>query len=86
MTKKKYKFFHDPGHGWLQVPITEIKKLGLSDRISGYSYIHKGMVYLEEDCDAGKFVRAVGRENIEIEEIYQEDTPIRDYLHYPGER
>lgn len=38
----KYTFIADGGHGWLSVPLEEIKKLGITDQISAYSYMtHK---------------------------------------------
>jgi hypothetical protein len=47
----KFKFHTDPGHGWVEVPHTLIKKLNIGDRISGYSYMTDDAAYLEEDCD-----------------------------------
>ena len=46
----------DPGHGWLRVPIVSAEGLTFSD----YSYIDQasGVLYLEEDCDAGVWLRA----------------------------
>ena len=52
----KYTFIADGGHGWLSVPLEEIKKLGITDQISAYSYMTHKRVYLEEDCDAGIFL------------------------------
>jgi len=56
----KYQFVEDPGHGWLGVPMDELVNLGIVDNITPYSYhdTAKGMVWLEEDCDAGTFLRA----------------------------
>lgn len=52
--KAQFTFHSDPGHGWLEVPLHEIKVLGL--KVSDYSY-YNGVdtVYLEEDGDATKF-------------------------------
>ena len=57
-------FYTDPGHGWLAVPITLVRILGIQDIITGYSYYDErnGMAYLEEDCDASVFVKAAKRE------------------------
>lgn len=46
----------DPGHGWLRVPIVSAEGLTFSE----YSYIDRGagVLYLEEDCDAGIWLRA----------------------------
>jgi len=75
----KYRFISDPGHAWLEVPRAELVALNILDRVSHYSYQKGDMVYLEEDCDAGLFVEAKGRGNIEFVEVYQERTPIRNY-------
>jgi hypothetical protein len=55
-----YRFIEDPGHGWLEVPVTELQALGIADKISGYSYVSRDgrTAYLEEDCDATKFIAA----------------------------
>ena len=82
--KPQYKFFSDPGHGWLEVPMAAVRKAGIQNKISNYSYRKViGCVeyaYLEEDCDAPLFLEAVGREN--IEEIYIDlpgEAAIRNY-------
>lgn len=55
-----YRFFADPGHGWLEVPRAEVLASGA--KISGYSYYDPAtdMAYLEEDCDAPAFLAATG--------------------------
>ena len=52
---KTYKFYADPGHGWLAVKITELLELGIVTQISNYSYMRGATAYLEEDCDASLF-------------------------------
>ena len=78
---EKYNFIADPGHGWLEVTIEEIRELGIAKDISGFSYRTKTHVYLEEDCDASVFLKAK-KEEIETEYVYQEVTPIRNYAAY----
>jgi hypothetical protein len=56
-----HRFFADSGHGWLEVPMDELRTMGLIDSISRYSY-RSGNTYLEEDCDAGLFITA--KENL----------------------
>lgn len=51
-----YEYHTDPGHGWLKVPMKEIEELGL--KISEFSYQDGDFGYLEEDLDAGTFMRA----------------------------
>jgi len=48
----------DSGHGWLSVKRKEIVELGISDKISSFSYANGKSVYLEEDCDAGVYIDA----------------------------
>ena len=47
----------DPGHGWLQVGSLDLAMVGSSaDDYSGYSYRKGNIFFLEEDCDASKFM------------------------------
>jgi len=83
-----YKFFEDPGHAWLEVPLRELIDLGVASAISHYSYIKTRLdtpfVYLEEDCDYAIFARAMAMagKQFKYESIYQENTPIRNYANY----
>ena len=54
----KFKFYNDPGHGWLRVPKKLLAELGIADKITGYSYMSRTYAYLEEDCDATTFHNA----------------------------
>ncbi len=56
----KYQFYSDGGHGWIKVSIDELKKLGIHEKISNYSYMKNGYAYLEEDCDLSLFFKAKG--------------------------
>ena len=60
MDNKVYNFLADAGHGWLEVSLQELKDLNLIHKISNYSYINGPNAYLEEDCDLGTFVEALG--------------------------
>jgi len=55
-------FYHtDASHGWLEVPRTELVKLGIVDSISHWSYqdgYNSDSVYLEHDLDAAIFADA----------------------------
>ena len=57
-----YTFISDPAHGWLTVSLAELQDLGIAGNISQFSYMStsKGVAYLEEDCDAPRFIRAKG--------------------------
>lgn len=48
---QSFLFISDAAHGWLKAPLTDLALLGIEQEISPYSYVHKGYVYLEEDCD-----------------------------------
>jgi hypothetical protein len=68
--RRAYRFFEDAGHGWLEVPRREVEASGAV--ISQYSYLDPAtnMVYLEEDCDIKRFLRAARLDwrDIEISE------------------
>ena len=85
----KFKFYSDDGHGWLAVKKKYLQELGIAHKISGYSY-QKGLTaYLEEDCDAEVFVKALCNFLvIEYDEMHMEfvrhdgRSPIRSYSRY----
>lgn len=52
------RWFVDCGHGWLRVKKELIHSLGISKKISSFSFQRKNFVYLEEDCDANVFLSA----------------------------
>ena len=68
----KLTYLQDPGHGWLIVPASLVRELGC--RPSVYSYFDRaaGFAYLEEDCDAGEFLRALSAAGTkpEIHEVH----------------
>ena len=55
-----YIFHEDPGHGWLEVPVSELLELGIINQISEFSYLSldRKTAYLEEDCDLAVFFNA----------------------------
>ena len=61
---KQYKFYSDPGHGWLEVTTADLADVGLHrGDFSRYSYQSGNngtatLIYLEEDCDAPRFIAA----------------------------
>ena len=86
-TPKIYKFYGDPSHGWLAVKMQEIIDLGISQKISSFSYMHGQTVYLEEDCDAPIFVKAMQEKNPEFVLVCNtkhtdKTSPIRSYSRY----
>lgn len=52
------RWHSDAGHAWLEVPLASCEGLA----VSAYSYkdARRGVAYLEEDCDAGAWVRFHG--------------------------
>jgi hypothetical protein len=78
----------DPGHAWLAVKLSEIKMLGIESSISGYSYVKGKTAYLEEDCDAGKFIQAMRAKGIEVtvkDGACRDRSPIRYFKSYTPE-
>lgn len=73
-------FHSDAGHGWLAVPEKIIKWIGYRPTSFSY-YDHKNkVVFLEEDCDATKFLKLAEskRMTINIVDKYDGDvSPIR---------
>lgn len=55
----KIRYTQDPGHGWIHVRRNVLQGLGISDKITHFSYQKGNMVYLEEDVDAGTFFKAL---------------------------
>jgi hypothetical protein len=51
-----YTYHQDPGHGWIQVPLSEVERLNITP--SRYSYRDRAAAYLEEDCDAALWIEA----------------------------
>lgn len=79
---KELYFHSDPGHGWLAVKRQALVEAGVEKEISHYSYQRGQTVYLEEDCDAGKYLdtlKAAGVEFAFKERIYPSYHPIRSY-------
>jgi hypothetical protein len=79
-----YRFIEDPGHGWLEVTKSELKRLGIERKISTYSYQNGGYAYLEEDCDYAVFEmeKHNRKEAYRVVTDYQEVTPVRNYPHF----
>jgi hypothetical protein len=80
-----YTWMADPGHAWLKVPLSAISKLGVCKQITHYSYVHGTDAYLEEDCDAPRFIKAAEAAGWDFrctEEFVNHDSPIRGYHHW----
>lgn len=86
---KVVKILHsDPGHGWLAVKLSELKMLGIEHDISSFSYVKGKTAYLEEDCDASKFIEAMRSKGIDVEVkqgAVRDRSPIRYFKSYSPE-
>lgn len=56
--KKTFKYYRDPGHGWVAVKRKLLSDLGILHKITSFSYQKGKTVYLEEDLDASTFIDA----------------------------
>jgi hypothetical protein len=87
METRTYNFFADGGHGWLEVPLEDVRAVGVWDSITTCSYVKSNYAYLEEDCDASAFVRAVRaagwRVNF-LDHYVDGDSIIRRYKRFPS--
>lgn len=63
----RYDRIEDPGHSWLEVPISDVRKIGVLDKITAYSPKKAGFIYLEEDCDMFTFVDAMKSKGYSVE-------------------
>ena len=67
MTKKiSIKVFADPGHAWARIAKSKLVNLGISDKISTYSYQKGENAFLEEDCDLTVLVNALRERGYEV--------------------
>jgi hypothetical protein len=87
-----YKFYSDPGHGWMAVSFKNFFAVGAKlEDVSNFSYARGKTLYLEEDCDAGVFIKAFQKYMNSAPvffEKFNERTPIRSYepLYYKNTR
>jgi hypothetical protein len=88
------RMLNDPGHEWLVVPndlVREVDRItGVSDRISGYSYITDDRSFFEGDQDADLFVRAATDAGISINigrpSFAKKSAACRQYAGFNSER
>lgn len=79
-------YHQDPGHGWLEVPCNVLADLGLLAGITEYSYRQGDLAYLEEDCDAGAFMRTCKARGIQVQLVERHtngDSFIRRLPRFP---
>ena len=79
------RYYQDPGHGWIRVPLTELSKLGIADQISTCSYMKGDFAYLEEDSDAAKYCNAMESAGYKlklVELVRKRAAKLRNYPAY----
>lgn len=79
------KYYHDSGHGWVAVKQKDLAALGITHRISQFSYHRGNTVYCEEDCDASILIDALKARGykIHITDVYHSGRSfIRSYPPY----
>uniref|UniRef100_E6QCG2 DNA primase TraC n=1 Tax=mine drainage metagenome TaxID=410659 RepID=E6QCG2_9ZZZZ len=87
---ERYPFHSDAGHGWLEVPKSDLKTLGIAGDITPYSYQKGNKAYLEEDKDATTFLTALEKatgKDLRWEDVSRDvndgnQSRIRNYAHY----
>lgn len=74
----------DPAHGWVEVSMAELRRLGIADKISGFSARIGEVAYLEEDDDYDLFCKAKAArgETVSTKRVYREYNPVSDYPGY----
>ena len=78
---KTFTFHTDAGHGWLEVSTDDLRSVSMcAASFSRYSYRDTGKLYLEEDCDASKFIAAWQAKHgaVEFRERYQHSSFVRN--------
>lgn len=81
----KFDFYSDPGHAWLKVPKQLLAKLGISSKITPYSYERGNFAYLEEDSDAYLFIKTMKEHGFTVafkEHFTNRSSKIRNYSSY----
>ncbi len=86
----RIQVFADPGHSWARVKRIWLHKLEIASTISSCSYERGDWVYLEEDDDLHKFIRAYvnapfdqkGKALIFERSHTNRQSKIRNYLPY----
>jgi hypothetical protein len=78
----EFKYYQDPGHGWVEVSADLLKKHNIVDKISQFSYYDDDskMAYLEEDCDVDVLCQALKKAGIQykFKSIHVNLSPIRN--------
>jgi|WetSurMetagenome_2_1015567.scaffolds.fasta_scaffold51841_5 hypothetical protein len=79
---RKFITYADPGHAWVKVSRFLLRKLGIENKITSYSYQRGDYVYLEEDCDFETFYDAMSKAGKTIQIVSRhtdKQSKIRSY-------
>jgi hypothetical protein len=74
MKTRNLTLHNDPSHGWLEIKRADLIALGIEDDISRFSYEKGSKVYLEEDCDMTRYIRAAARAGWKVDIDYSVHT------------
>jgi hypothetical protein len=89
---RKYQWFSDKGHGWMRVPLQDLRELNFTDKVAKAgdgptaTKMSADSAYLEEDADAGAFLdaaKAAGwtvTQNLNV--VQFDKCPLRDFSAY----
>ncbi len=81
---RQYPFISTPSHGYIKVHSSVLGMIGILDQISAYSPTHQAYRFLEEVCDAYKFIcalaDALGKTRFDVmeenfEHVEQQEIP-----------
>lgn len=78
----KLKYYTDPGHGWIAVKRKVLEGFMPLSEVSSFSYVKGKTVYLEEDVDAARFLKAVEAQGYTValeSRWHTHRSPIRSY-------
>lgn len=93
MKKFEFKFFSDPGHGWLKVLKNDMEQyFCCEDIISPFSYQDSKAYYLEEDYDMRNFIKLLDMTEVKYEIVevkpakfsshIRDKQRVRSYINY----
>ena len=75
------RIYFDSAHSWLEVNYQELIDLGITKRITNWSYRDGEKVYLEEDIDVGTYIDAVKEQRglvVTVKNLNVADNPLRN--------
>lgn len=84
--RKTLHFYADPRHGWLKVPLKDLDKLSIRDKISECSYYRGEFAYLEEDCDMLMYIYAMRALGHKVNIVYHSSnrsSVVRNFDTFP---